>query len=189
MVVKGSNVYVGGGNTGQMESTRTIYQYDTIKNTWSSLPITPYYTFSLALVKGYVTGMECLDLHQHDSQFSCSHTHPTHTHTTHSVIGGTSVLSALVTNALASYDEVTNKWSHRFPAMPTKRLASSATSTDEYLVVVGGIAENDRTSLNLVEVLDFTTMKWSTASPLPKAVTFMSMTVCRETGRIYMLGG
>ena len=181
MVVKGSNVYVGGGNTGQMESTRTIYQYDTIKNTWSSLPITPYYTFSLALVKGYVTGMECLDLHQH-----------THTHTlthTHSVIGGTSVLSALVTNALASYDEVTNKWSHRFPAMPTKRLASSATSTDEYLVVVGGIAENDRTSLNLVEVLDFTTMKWSTASPLPKAVTFMSMTVCRETGRIYMLGG
>lgn len=56
VVVKGSTVFVGGGNTGKMESTRTVYVYNTLKDAWCSLPITPYYTFALALVKGYVTG-------------------------------------------------------------------------------------------------------------------------------------
>lgn len=120
--------------------------------------------------------------------FHCCKFRYTHTHT-HTVIGGTSVLSALVTNILASFDEDSKKWCHKFPAMPTKRLASSAASTDSHLVVIGGIAENDRSSLNVVEVLDFSTLKWSTASPLPIAVTFMSMTICQDADRIYMLGG
>ena len=161
VIVKDTNVYVGGGNTGKLESTRTVYKYDSKVNGWSNLPITPYYTFALALVQGYVT-----------------------------VIGGVTVISSLASNALYSFDEEkTKKWCQKFPVMPTKRCASSATSTESYLIVVGGIAENDRQYLNIVEVLDFSTLTWMKADPVPKPVTFMSITACSVTNRIYLLGG
>ena len=51
-----SSVYVGGGSTGKVETSRTVYKYSTTDNAWSSLPISPYYTFALAVVKGCVTG-------------------------------------------------------------------------------------------------------------------------------------
>jgi len=161
VVVKGKVVYVGGGNTGKLETTRTVYSYDTEANVWSSLPITPYYTFSMALVQGYVT-----------------------------VIGGVTVISSLVTNTLFSFDEEkTERWCQRFPAMPTKRCATSAVSTESYLVVVGGIAENERVYLNVVEILDLSSLTWLKAEPVPKAVTFMSIAACSVTNRIYLLGG
>ena len=53
----GSTVYVGGGSTGKVETSRTVYKYSPADNVWSSLPIAPYYTFALAVVKGYVTGL------------------------------------------------------------------------------------------------------------------------------------
>ena len=75
-------VYVGGGNTGKFESTRTVYKYDLKVNGWSNLPITPYYSFALALVQRYVT-----------------------------VIGGVTVISSLASNALYSFNkEKTKKW-------------------------------------------------------------------------------
>ena len=161
VIVKETNVYVGGGNTGKLASTRTVYKYDSTVNSWSNLPITPYYTFALALVKGYVT-----------------------------VIGGMNVILSLASNSLYSFDEEeTKKWCQKFPTMPTKRCASSATSSESYLIVVGGIAENDRQYLNVVEVLDLSTMTWMKADPVPKPVTFMSITACSVTNRIYLLGG
>ena len=161
VIMKEANVYVGGGNTGKLQSTRTVYKYDSTVNSWSSLPITPYYTFALALVKEYVT-----------------------------VIGGMNVISSLASNAVYSFDEEeTKKWCQKFPAMPTKRCASSAISTESYLIVVGGIAENDRQYLNIIEVLDLSTLTWMKADPVPKPVTFMSITACSVTDRIYLLGG
>ena len=85
-------MYVGGGNTGKLASTRTVYRYDSKHNSWSTLLITPYYTFALALVKGYVT-----------------------------VIGDMNVILSLASNSLYSFDEEeTKKWCQKFPAMPTK---------------------------------------------------------------------
>ena len=54
-----STVYVGGGSTGKVETSRTVYKYSTTDNAWSLLPIAPYYTFALAVVKGCVTGALC----------------------------------------------------------------------------------------------------------------------------------
>lgn len=99
------------------------------------------------------------------------------------------MITNVVSNALANFDDNTKKWCHTFPAMPTGRCASSAIANDKYLIVIGGIAENDRTYLDVVEVLDLATMKWARASPVPKPVTFMSITVCSVTNRIYLLGG
>ena len=99
------------------------------------------------------------------------------------------MLSSVVTNALASFDEDTRKWCHKFPVMLTGRCASSAVASDDYLIVIGGIGENDRTYLDVVEVLDLSTMKWARAKAVPKPVTFMSITMCSKTNRIYLLGG
>ena len=160
VVTKDTDVYVGGGNSGKMEYTRTIMKCDTVTNKWTQLPITAYYTFSMALVKGLVT-----------------------------VIGGCSVVTACASNVLTSYDESSNKWGVQFPPMPTKRCATSAVSTATHVVVVGGILDNDGGYLDVVEVLDMSSMEWSTVCQFPMPVTFMSISACNQTGRIYLLGG
>ena len=160
IAVKEKCVYVGGGNATKLDASRTVYKYDTEANIWSSLPITPYYTFSLALVKGWFT-----------------------------IIGGVAVISSVVSSALASFEEKTKKWCHKFPAMPTGRCAASAISTNEYLVVAGGLSYSDYTHLDIVEVLDLLTLTWAKSDPVPKPSAFMSITVCSVTDRIYMFGG
>lgn len=160
VVTKDTSVYVGGGNSGSMEFTRTIMKYDTVTSQWSQLPITAYYTFSMALIKEMVT-----------------------------VIGGCSVLTACNSNELTSYDEDSKKWRVKCPPMPTKRCATSAVSTATHVVVVGGIADNDGGYLDTVEVLDTSSEEWTTVCPFPMPVTFMSITACSLTGRIYLLGG
>lgn len=155
-----NHVYVGGGNSAKIEFTRTVMEYDIAGNKWSCLPITAYYTFSMAVVGGLVT-----------------------------VIGGCSVVTACVSDALTSYEEGSSKWTVKFPPMPTKRCATSSVSTSGHLVVVGGIAEDENGYLDVVEVLDTSSMIWSTVCSFPMRVTFMSITSCDLTGRIYLLGG
>ena len=153
-------VYVGGGNTGTIEMSRKVYKFSSGAKEWESLPITPYYTFALAFVKGFVT-----------------------------VIGGVNILSSLTSHDLLHYEESSRKWHKTFPAMPSKRCAASATSSDSHAVVIGGISHDGRSYLNTVEVLDMSTMTWMTADPLPKPTTFMCITLCKATDRIYLLGG
>lgn len=160
VVTNGNHVYVGGGNSAKMEFTRTVMKYDTIANKWSCLPITAYYTFSMTVIDGLVT-----------------------------IIGGSSVVTACVCDTLTSYEERSNKWGSKFPPMPTKRCATSSVSSSNYVVVVGGIAEDDSGYLDVVEALDTSSMTWSTVCPFPMSVTFMSITACDLTGRIYLLGG
>jgi len=143
-----------------MDFSRTVMKYDTLTNKWSCLPISAYYTFSIAVVKGLVT-----------------------------VIGGCNVVTACVSNDLTSYEEISRRWSTKFPPMLTKRCATSAVSTSTHVVVVGGIAEEDNEYLDVVEVLNTTTMVWSKVCSFPKPVTFMSITACNTTGKIYLLGG
>ena len=99
------------------------------------------------------------------------------------------MITNVVSNALANFDDSARKWCHKFPAMLTGRCASSAVSNDNYLIVIGGIAENNRSYLDVVEVLDLASMKWERASSVPKPVTFMSIALCGVTNRIYLLGG
>lgn len=159
IVTHGNNVYVGGGNTGKMEFTRTVMKYDIATDIWTSLPITAYYTFSMILIKGLVT-----------------------------IIGGHSIVTACVCDVLTSYEDGSKKWSVKFPPMLTKRSASSAVSTSSHVVVAGGISDDD-VYVSVVEVLDISSMEWSVVCPLPQPVTFMSIAACNLTGQIYLLGG
>ncbi len=160
VITYGTDLYVGGGNSGRMEFTRVVMKYDTVSNKWSSLPITACYTFSMALVKGMVT-----------------------------IIGGCNVVTACISNVLNSYDNLSGKWCVKFPPMITNRSASSAVSTSSHVVVVGGISDDDGAYIDEVEVLDTSSMFWNRVCPFPMCVTFMSITACSLTGRIYLLGG
>ena len=155
---KRTTVYVGGGNTGKIDVNRTVFKFDLASDSWSRLPITPYHTFSLALVGDLVT-----------------------------VVGGVSVLTSLMSDALVTFEESIGKWSHnRYPAMPSKRSCTSATTIAGYLVVVGGIGDKN-SYLKTVEVLDTSANQWFTACEFPKPINFMS--IASSSSRVFMTGG
>ena len=87
------------------------------------------------------------------------------------------------TTCLSSFDG--SKWLTVFPPMPTKRQLPAVISTQNYLIVAGGIAVGQ--ALSTVDVMDMNTREWFTAASLPECVCFMSATVCE--GRLYLLGG
>ena len=89
-----------------------------------------------------------------------------------------------VTNSLLSLTD--NKWTRRFPPMPTKRWLTAAVCSGRSLVVAGGVGEGDK-DLSTVEVMDTKSLQWSTASSLPQPLIQASATLCRA--QVYMLGG
>ena len=98
-------------------------------------------------------------------------------------IGGTSHYE--VTNSLLSLTD--NKWTKRFPPMPTKRYLTVAVCNGKSLVVAGGSIgyknprlSSQRISLSTVEVMDTETLQWSTASSLPHSLYQASATLCGD---------
>ena len=89
-----------------------------------------------------------------------------------------------VTNSLLSLTD--NKWTERFPAMPTKRWWTSAVCGGKSLIVAEGIAGRDE-YLSTVEVLDTESLQWSTASSLPHPLCGELAAICGD--QVYMLGG
>ena len=89
-----------------------------------------------------------------------------------------------VTNSLLSLTD--NKWTKRFPPMPTKRGSTAVVCSGRSLVVAGGLGKGIK-SLSTVEVMDTETLQWSTASSLPHPLHQATATLSRD--QIYMLGG
>ena len=88
------------------------------------------------------------------------------------------------TNSLLSL--TANKWTERFPPMPTKRWLTTVVCSARTVVVAGGTGEGDK-KLSIVEVMDIETLQWSTASNLPHPLFEASATLCGD--QIYMLSG
>ena len=110
VVVDSTDVYVGGGTCTSIESSRTVLKYDTVRDSWSTLPITPYYTFGLVVANGMVT-----------------------------TVGGISIVSSLTTNKLSSFDGVnTKKWCLVLPPMKTERSVCSVVGHKHLVIVIGG---------------------------------------------------
>ena len=89
-----------------------------------------------------------------------------------------------VTNSLFSLTD--NKWTKRFPPMPTKRCVTAVVRSGRSLVVAGGVGKGKKI-LSTVEVMDTDTLWWSTASSLPHPLYQASATLCGD--QVYMLGG
>ena len=99
-------------------------------------------------------------------------------------IGGGKGNKDTCTNKLLSlpgYKEV-------FPAMPTKRLDTTAVTSKEHLIVAGGITGwSDTGTLNTVEVMDTKSLVWSTVASLPHFYCDASISICGD--QLYMMGG
>ena len=88
-----------------------------------------------------------------------------------------------LTNSLLSFTD--NKWTKRFPPMPTKRYSTAVVCSGNSLVVAGG--SNGVTNLTTVEVMDTDTLRWFTARSLPHPLCQAMAALCGD--QVFMLGG
>ncbi len=104
------------------------------------------------------------------------------------LIGGRDVSTGMVTNTLSTWYEEEGQWKQVLPPMPTGRFRPAVICHANLLLVTGGVAEDD-SALNTTDVLDLTTMKWSTPEglslPLPLWVHHLAL--CGEY--LYLVGG
>ena len=94
------------------------------------------------------------------------------------LIGAREASSRTVTNMVITW---TGKmWAITIPALPTKRMRPSVMTYGTYVIVAGGVAEDDQTLLSSMDVLDTTTWQWRTPANLQlnQSMCGMQMTVC-----------
>ena len=93
------------------------------------------------------------------------------------LIGGREASSGTVTNMVSTWTG--QGWQQDIPAMPTKRLRPSVTTYNTYLMVAGGLAEDNQTFLGSIDVMDTTTRQWYTPAnlQLPRPMYDMQVTV------------
>ena len=105
------------------------------------------------------------------------------------LIGGRDVLSKMFDKALFTWYEEEGQWKQVLPPMPIGRSVPTVISHDNLLLVTGGVAEDFSTVLNSTDVLDLTTMMWTTpeALKLPIPLRWHFLVLCGDY--IYLVGG
>ena len=105
------------------------------------------------------------------------------------LIGGWDISTGKVTNTLSTWYEEEGLWKQVLPPMPTGRINPTILSRDNLLLVTSGQGEDVSTVLNTTDVLDLTTMKWSTPKGLnlPTPLWGRHLALCGEY--LYLVGG
>ena len=153
-------VAVAHGNTAYFnpDNSHKVYSYQIMsgEEQWSRLPDSPYETFSLAVIDSLLTS-----------------------------VGGFKLGSGQTNTLLSLTGEGKRQWSEIFPPMPTARSYTAAISTQQILVVAGGLCYGK--DLDTVEVMNITTKQWTTACPLQQKLNSLSGVTCGN--RLYLAGG
>ena len=96
------------------------------------------------------------------------------------LIAGCEASSGTVTNMVSSWSG--QGWEQNIPALPTKRARPGVMTYGTYVIVAGGLAEDNQTFLSSIDVLDTTSRQWQTSAnlqlPRPMFVVALQMTVC-----------
>ena len=105
------------------------------------------------------------------------------------LIRGIDASTRKVTNTLSTWYEEEGQWKQVLPPMPTGRGRPAIISHDNLLLVTGGLAEDASTVLNTTDVLDLTTMKWTTPEGLSLPIPLWDhhLTLCGEY--LYLVSG
>ena len=156
VVVKGTTLYIS-------ESRGCyIYTFDTTSSLWSTLPLCPQESFSLAVVENLLTA-----------------------------VGGQDVKSQKVLGRLCSFAEGrssdSGEWTQAFPPMLTERIWPAVLSAGSNLVVAGGRTRLDGEFLDTVEVLNTKVFQWYPVSGLPKPLCRVTMSLVGDD--LYVAGG
>ena len=98
-------------------------------------------------------------------------------------VGGEKSPSREPTNTLTSLRE--GKWVELLPPMSTNRVLPAVVTTDNnnYVIVAGGETEFGGTAIATVEVLNCSSLQWTSVCDMPKPLTFIAATICND--RIY----
>ena len=101
------------------------------------------------------------------------------------LIGGIDA-EAEVTNTLSTLYEEEGQWKQVLPLMHTGRCCPDVISHDNLLLVTGGLAEDD---LTVLDILDLTTMKWTAPEGLNLPIQLFQhdLALCGEY--LYLVGG
>ena len=93
------------------------------------------------------------------------------------LIGGREASSSTISNMVSTWTG--QGWQQDIPAMPTKRARPGVTTYGTYVIVAGGVAEDNQTPLNSIDVLDTAGLQWSTPAnlQLPRPMYDMRITV------------
>ena len=80
------------------------------------------------------------------------------------LVGGRDASSHAITNIVSMWTG--QDWKQDLPPMPTKRYRPGVTTYDTYVIVAGGVAEDQHTLLSSINVLDTITRQWWTPDNL-----------------------
>ena len=97
------------------------------------------------------------------------------------LVGGGVVSTDETSNQLWVFEEGEQTWTQPLPPMPTRRRGASAVSTQDHLIVAGGLSKSG--DLNAVEVFDG--QQWVTADPLRMSCGIQSTS---HDGHYYLTG-
>ena len=144
----------------QPDDKRSVYVYNTVKDTWSQLPDCMSQNSSMAVVNGMVT-----------------------------TIGGSKMMTwySKKLYSLTMGEKRKTRWTEMFPPMPTKRSQTMALCSGLALVVAGGEGKGGR-ALTTVEVMNTESRQWSTAADLPEPLWGASASLSYDA-HMYLVGG
>ena len=158
--IHNSKVYISAiGEDGNGELVFPVLVYSTNEHKWSTLP-EQQRGAAIAVLDNHVT-----------------------------LIGGRDVSTRKVTNTLSTWYEEEGQWKQVLPPMPTGRFRPAVISHANLLLVTGGVAEDYSTVLNTTDVLDLTTMKWTSPEGLNLPIPLWGphLALCGEY--LYLVGG
>lgn len=126
---------MGGGLAGNDSDACTVLVYNIKSDEWSCLPKYRYKRFAMTVINSSLT-----------------------------VVGGRDPSTNKMTNQLAAFSPMSQRWTYPYPPMPTPREQPAVSTYDIWLVVAGG--SRDGRPLGTVEVLNTFTKQWlSTVAP------------------------
>ena len=132
-----------------------VHAYHVDEDKWTSLPHCTRQYFGLAVINSLLTA-----------------------------VGGEKISSGGPTNTLTSLRE--GKWVELLPPMSTNRVWPAVVTTDNnnYVIVAGGETQfAGGTKLATVEVLNCSSLQWTSVCDMPEPLYFIAATICND--RIY----
>ena len=159
VVIRGK-IYVGGSACGDVECDRLVQVYDPQTGEWDILPPLPIYYCEATLVKGQLT-----------------------------LIGGRNVSTKTITNLTITWDEEKKQWFPKVPPMPTKRSRPCIIHCSNFMLVGGGLASDEKTALDTIDVFHMGTFQWITASALKLPMPLIYTRVSISNGCVYITRG
>ena len=158
-VLHKENIYVMAGSTPQRETLDYVFSYKINIKEWSRLPPSGHYHGRLQIIDDKLT-----------------------------VLGGWDNATNKATSKVSTFNNNSNNWTQYFPDMITARCKPGVATHKDHVIVLGGAIDSTGTSLDDIEVLDWTqATQWMKSNmKLPEPMWRPSLTISHD--QLYIVG-